>query len=350
MVSAIKGMLPRKAAAIQPADFHIRGTNLIIVDETGRELWRHDTHVDGLRDEEDYRNCFQVPARGKTDENLPWLVIKDIDGDGKNEVLFAVKRTTDSYGEGILICFDSRGNERWRFSAGREMTYGGKVMSADYRVLGFKLHDVNGDGRQEVFVVAFQYPWEPCQLAVLDSRGKLTGEFWNAGYLRDVVFADLDKDGREELYAAGVNNEYGGGCLIAFDPADVHGASPQSARYKFSGVAEGSEKYYLDFPRSDVSRADGPIVAGHIGLDVTSNRHIEVNSHLNLMYEIGAGMRCVSVKGGHGFITAYNRLVAAGKVHSTLDDVYYEAMRKSIRYWDGMSWTLEPSMNLRRPR
>ena len=346
---AIKGMLPKTGAPGPPADFHLRGTKLAVLDEFGKELWVKDLHVEGLREEEDYRMCFQVASGMKGAENLPWIAIKDIDGDGRNETLFAVKRKTDAYGEGILICFDSEGNEKWRFAAGREMTYQGRVCSADYRLLGFKLHDINGDGRQEVFVVAFQYPWEPCQLAVLDSRGSLIGEFWNAGYFRDIVFADLDGDGHEELYAAGVNNEYGGGCVAVFDPADVHGASPQGAGFSFAGLTGGSELYYLDFPRTDVSLADGAIVAGHVRLDVTSNKRIQVLSHMNLIYELGKGMRCLNVRGGHGFVRAYNRLKVQGKVRSTLDDAYYEAIRKNIRYWNGTAMTLEPSMNLKCP-
>ncbi len=355
LVGAVAGFLvihggwPYRKTASVPANFHIRGTSLIIVDGKDRELWQRDIGIDGLCDEETYRKRFQVVSRDlPPGHNLPWLRIKDIDGDGRPEILFAVKRESDSLGEGILICYDSLGKERWRFRAGREMTYKGRPHSADYRIHGFRLRDTNGDGRLEIFLVSFHYPWEPCQLAVLDTQGILRGEFWNAGYLVDIAFADLDGDGREELYATGVNNEYGGGCLAIFDPADVHGASPQGKDYTFANLENGSELYYIDFPRSDVSLAEGSVVAGNTRLDVTSSRSIQVIAQLSLVYEFGPDMRCLDVSGGHGFIATHRKFLAEGKVHSTLDAVYYQKLLKSLRYWNGGTWVDSPTMNLAR--
>jgi len=338
------------AANAQPADFHIRGSTLIILNESGKEIWRRDTKIDGLLDETKYRLLFQFAHPEAFPSRLPSLVIKDIDGDGRNEVLIAAKTTADALGEGTLLCYDSRGTERWRFQAGRELTYGGRVCPADYRIYGFTLYDINRDGRSEIFVSSFNYPWEPCQIAVLDARGNLIGEFWNAGYVMDIVFADLDGDGREELYAAGVNNEYGGGFLAVFDPAHIRGASPQGPRYSFAGLEPGSEVYYIDFPRSDVSLADGSIVAGNARIEAMANRRLRIVSHMDLMYEFAIGMRCMSVRGSHGFVSAHKRFAAEGKVHSTIGDAYYEDLRSGLRYWDGSKWVLNPTPDLRNVR
>ncbi|MGZ7066307.1 MAG: FG-GAP-like repeat-containing protein, partial [Candidatus Aminicenantales bacterium] len=206
-VAAVVFLLLRDRTSVrgQPADFHISGSVLIVVDESGKELWRRDTKVEGLLDEDNYRVAFQSVDSSKSLARLPSLAVRDIDGDGRNEVLFAVQKRDDAYGEGRLYCFDSRGKERWRFDAGREMRFGGRTFSPDYRIYGFGFHDFNGDGRQEVIVISYHYPQWPCQVALLDARGRMTGEFWNSGFLNDLAFPDLDGDGREEMVVVGVN-------------------------------------------------------------------------------------------------------------------------------------------------
>ncbi len=103
---------------------------------------------------------------------FPSLVIKDINGDGDNEVLFAPKRKRGPDGIGLgFICFDRRGREIWRFEAGRELKCGDKVFSPDYRIAGFVCHDLDGDGRLETLVVRLP----EARLALPDGRPRRFG-------------------------------------------------------------------------------------------------------------------------------------------------------------------------------
>ncbi len=330
----------------QPADFAIKGSTLIVLSEDGKNLWRHDFKVEGLEGEDYYRIFFQAPDSARTMIRLPSLVIRDINGDGRNEVLFAVQKRDDAYGEGTLYCFDSKGTELWHFDAGREMRFGGRAFSADYRICGFLVHDFNGDGRQEIAVISYHYPQWPCQLAVLNCDGKQLGEFWNSGYLTDICFHDLDGNGREEMIVTGVNNQYGG-CLIVFDPDRIEGCSPQSGEFKSDTLPAGSEKFYVRLPRSDVSLALGEIVEGIKDIGVTANKYLEMNTHLNLIYEFDFGLRCLYADWGHGYMTRHNELAAAGKIRSALDEAYRQSIIKGVRYWEGRAWVAEPTPNLR---
>jgi hypothetical protein len=340
-------MLARTAAMRhgQPMDFHIRGTTLIILGDDGKELWRKDTKADGLEDEAFYRARFQVVNAAVGRADLPSLMIKDIDGDGRKEVVFAVQKRGDSYGEGDLYCYDSRGRERWHFAAGREMSFGGMTYSPDYRIRGFNLHDFNGDGRQEVTVISYHFPQWPCQLAVFDCNGKPMGQFWNSGYLTDVRFQDLDGDGREEMIVSGVNNEYGG-CVIVFDPTRVDGCSPQTGAFRSDTLPPGSEKYYVRTPRTDVSLALGDIVEDIDYLGVTKNQHLEATTGYGLAYEFDFGLRCLNAVWGHGYMMKHNELAAAGKIRSALDEAYRQTIISGVRYWNGRAWVAEPKPNL----
>ncbi len=301
-------------------------------------------------DEDSYRAVFQSVDSSKSPVRLPSLVIRDIDGDGRNEVLFAVQKKDDAYGEGRLYCFDSRGNERWHFDAGRETRFGGLTYSPDYRIYGFALHDFNRDGREEIVVISYHYPMWPCQLAVLDARGRPTGEFWNSGYLNDLAIQDIDGDGKDELIVSGVNNEYGG-CIIVLDPAHVSGCSPQTGEFRSDTLPAGSEKYYVRFPRSDVSLALGDIVEGLQHVGVTRNRHITAYNDHGVIYELDFKLRCLSVEFGHGYMMRHNELRAEGRIHSSRDDpAYKEMFRAGVSYWNGSAWASAAAPNARDDR
>ncbi len=358
----LAGLIPAVAAVVflvvrsrsphygQPANFHIYGSTLVVVNESGKELWRRDLKVEGLVDEDGYRAVFQAVDSTKSPGRLPSLVIRDIDGDGRNEVLLAIQKKDDAYGEGRLYCFDSRGKERWHFDAGREMRFGGRTYSPDYRIYGFALHDFNGDGLEEVVVISYHYPMWPCQVAVLNARGRMTGEFWNSGFLNDLAIEDIDGDGKEELIVSGVNNEYGG-CIIVFDPARVAGCSPQTGEFRSDSLPAGSEKYYVRIPRSDVSLALGEIVEGLQHVGVTRNQHITAYNDSGVIYELDFKLRCLSVDFGHGFMVRHDKLRAEGRVHTSREDpAYREMFRAGVRYWNGSAWAASAAPNARDDR
>jgi hypothetical protein len=331
----------------QPADFHVRGSLLVIVDEGGKEIWRRDLKVEGLVDEDGYRAVFRSVDSTKSPARLPSLDIRDIDADGRNEVLIAIQKRDDAYGEGRLFCFDDRGREKWHFDAGREMRFAGRTYSPDYRIYGFALYDFDRDGREEVIVISYHYPMWPCQLAVLEAGGRMTGEYWNSGFLNDLAIQDIDGDGKDELIVSGVNNEWGG-CVIVFDPARVSGCSPQTGEFRSETLPAGSEKYYVHFPRSDVSLALGDIVEGLQHVGVTGNRHITAYNDRGVIYELDFKLRCLNVEFGHGYMMRHNELRAAGKIRTALDDpTYRESICKGVRYWDGSKWVAAPTPNLR---
>ncbi|HSA96585.1 MAG TPA: hypothetical protein VLJ16_11060 [Acidobacteriota bacterium] len=327
----------------QPADFGIEGSFLVIRDKTGRELWRWDTGMEDLKPESFYRAAFQHRTHHDNGNILPAIIIKDIDKDGSNEVLFAPKGANDQTGEGWLYCYDRKGEKRWEYRVDKELRCGGTVYSPDYRIAGFHTHDLVGDGKCEIVVESFHAPNWPCQLALLDASGKKLGEYWNAGYLRDVAYWDLDGDGRDELIVVGVNKEYRSGCLIVFDPRRIGGSSPQTGAFACEGLGLGTELYYVVTPPTEVTEALGPYTADLYLLDVTENKRIRATSSLGLMYEFDFDLKPLQVGPGDGFKILVQRLAAEGKITGVLDDAYLRGILAGIRYWNGKALVAEPS-------
>ncbi len=337
--------LSKTAGPAEPADFRIKGSALIVLNEEGQELWRYETGIENLTDDNSYRESFQFRRANDstTGHLLPYLMLKDINSDQKIEVLFSTQ-TQDEMGEGELICFSDRGDELWRFKAGREMKFGSTVYSHDYRICGFDTFDIDNDGNMEIFVSSLQNPHWPTQLVSLSSQGSVLGEFWNSGYLSDFTFADLDKDGREEIVFGGLNNEYQKGCLVVFEADCIGGSSPQMKdEFRCPELDRGSEKYYVLFPRIDVDMAAHPMEA--VGsLNILDDMNISVTAAISkIMYTLSPDLVVQSVTFSHGFMQLHNEAVAAGRIKSTMDEKYSTEIKNGVLYYDGSGWTPEPT-------
>jgi len=201
VIAAVCFLLINPLQSVIPAEFTIKGSELIVLNENGKNLWDFDTELEKLVNETIYRLHFQHKHdTGDGGRYLPHIIIKDIDSDNSPEVLFSTQ-TEDEFEEGKLFCFNFKGELLWTFKAGREIKFGSKVYSPDFRIKGFDVVDLDNDGLSEIVVISRHKSFFPNQIAILDSQGSLKGEYWNSGYLVDYVFSDLDEDGIWTLFS-----------------------------------------------------------------------------------------------------------------------------------------------------
>jgi hypothetical protein len=338
--------IKRSLGSAIPADFQIKGSVFIVLNDIGRELWRYDTRIENLCDDKMYHDRFQIKKAVENGGgiNLPWIIIKDINDDREPEVLFCTWSTDEQRG-GDLVCFSYMGKELWHFRAGREMWCGRRPYGSHFNIRGFKTVDIDNDNNLETVVISQQPPNWLTQLALLDSQGQMRGEFWNAGHLCDFILADLRGDGLKELLAVGLNNEYGKGCLIVFDPQSIAGGSPQtSPEFRCRDIMRGTEEYYLLFPRSDVDLELNPVEA-------ISEIYAEKPNILSLQtlvtgiyFILGFDLTVKDVTLSHGFMQMHHEALVSGKVNSDINDPSYkEALMNGILYYDGRGWTATPT-------
>jgi hypothetical protein len=350
VVAAAYLAILRPSAPGEPADFRIDHNDLVILDATGKDLWRYPTGIQNLADDRAYRTHFQTRNLGSGDPPRPYLIIKDIDSDGRCEVLFTVV-TNDSYPNtqtGKLFCLDHRGEKRWEFEAGRPLQIGNTSFSGDFYLDGFDVTDLDGDGKMEAIVSAHQWNRFPTHLSILGAEGKLLGEYWNAGQFIDTVCVDLDGDGRKEILAVGTNNEYGQGVLVVFDSADVRGCSHQfEEEYTWRDIEPGSELYYVRIPRADAELADYyPLDDVSQILPSKKSREFSLwSSRSVLEYVFDFDLAIREVRNSHAYMLMHENARRAGKITSVLDADYFEALRQAVLYWDGERWVNTPTMN-----
>ena len=330
----------------QPFDFIIEGSNLVILNNKGIELQRHDTELRNLLDEPIYREHFQKRRieEGTRFPVLPYLIIEDINNDGLNEVLFSIQTTTE-FGEGRIICFDNKGNELWHFDTGRELKYGSEIFSPDYRIYGFDIIDLNNDMKKEVIAISNHNDDFPTQLTVLSPSGELIGEYWNSGRIPDFECADLDGDVRKEIILAAMNNEYKKAVLIVIDSHRIEGASPQTGAFKCESLPEGTEKYYILLPRTDADRNYYELETA-IQVYVLNNKRLSALTYEGFIYfEFSYELELLNIRLTNRFDLLHKKAVREGKIKDFINEnKYKDSLIQGILYWDGQNWVSTPTM------
>ncbi len=90
--------------------------------------------------------------------------------------------------------------------------------------------DIDGDGAPELALLFIHGRFCPASLVVVERDGRRLGQYDTKGHLYGLLGEDVDGDGREELLAAGTNNEpcYQGATVILLDEVCLRGVAQDS--------------------------------------------------------------------------------------------------------------------------
>jgi hypothetical protein len=130
------------------------------------------------------------------------ILVGDVDGDGRDELYVAVEAETEGSGDATRLIAPV---EIRRYDAGTPPTGGALIATLDDRLTRFlTAGDVDGDGRKEMVAAGFRSglwllrpgadPKAPWTVSSIDHE--------SSGFEHAALLADLDGDGRCELYVA----------------------------------------------------------------------------------------------------------------------------------------------------
>jgi hypothetical protein len=232
---------------VRPEAVELRGRNLVARDAAGRVVWQHEF--------EKLPDAHWSGSAGPDQRELTRPQIGDFDGDGRQEVLFTYFNEYRTYHVSELYCFENDGTVRWRFLPGRTVRDANGEYAPPYTIRA--VIPIPGRNRQPgaIAVVSVHYLEHPAQVAILSLQGKVLGEYWHGGYFFTGVLADLENDGRDELYLAGISNANREATVVALDPRHLRGASKDSdPRFRLSGFEEGEEVARILLPATEFTR------------------------------------------------------------------------------------------------
>jgi hypothetical protein len=291
----------------EPKVGRLDGSTLTIMNGEGKELWRK-VFPEGFGPDWYY-------AQGITTR----IWFGDLEGKGRTSVLFIYSPAVPEPHSSTLICYSDRGEEKWRWTPGRELPeLAGSP--ATYKTFALAVLKATDKRPPRIVVSSPHAPWWPNQIAVLDSNGKMVSEYWHSGALTSMVLADLDGDGREEIIATGVSEYDHQATLVVLDPDRVFGASTEvRPEFQIHGMGIAQERFRLLFPRSDLNKAlfqfnqaiEPTVEHGIIRLTVLE---CMAPPGCRIWYEFDKNFRLIAAyAGGDEFRSAHARFYQTGK-------------------------------------
>jgi len=133
------------------------------------------------------------------------ILVHDVDGDGRDELYVFVEGQKDPKGPGLL-----HQSEIWRYAADTPADQGVKIAEFEDRLGRFLAPaDLDGDGKKELVASLFQkgvWRLEP-GAAGSSAWTKRVVDRDSSSFEHATIAADLDGDGRQELYVANDNGK-----------------------------------------------------------------------------------------------------------------------------------------------
>jgi excisionase family DNA binding protein len=229
----------------RPSLWRVEGSTLIISEANGQEAWRH-TFTEPITPE--MYTLRYNEARRK-------ILLTDLNGDGANEVLFALMPAKTGAFCAKLLCFSNTGRLLWEFQVGKAVRSATRSFEQVFGINQFGITTV--EGKPHILVASKHYLYFPVQVALLDTSGRPVREYWHSGDFTQLLIEDLDGDGREEAYLGGVSNAHRAATIVVLDPASMTGASREpDPAFQLQGFAPGKALRRLLLGRTCINEKD----------------------------------------------------------------------------------------------
>ena len=283
------------------------------------------------------------------------VLIADIDGDNRKEVLVNLLPQGPAPHQGSLLCLEQSGKRRWEFVYGAAKTFGGRTFEPGY--IGRIVRVAQNGGKPLLLTVANHHIWYPSQVAVLDSHtGRVMQEYWHPGWILDGVLADIDGDGRQELLFAAIDNPGNGlghAALGALKiPLSKMPAKP--ALEAFPSPTGGGEMQYLLFPLPDVAKVLGQLPIP-IAIKLQPQRilfEVPVPENGGIVYYLDFGFNVLETRLADNLPALHERLYRQGLLDHRFGAAEADSLTKPVRFPaapDGNSPRLEALWKYRQP-
>ena len=304
-----------------PAIWRIENSTLTITDAAGRLCW--------TRQFPGFSRNYEAGVRDK-------VLIADIDGDGRQEVLLSYLPANLGQDGGSLLCFDSAGRQRWQFRYGSAKSFEGRSFSANY--CGRFMRALHFGGKPHLLTIANHYLWYPSQTAVLDPKtGRLEGEYWHPGNIFEYTLYDTGRDGKQGVLLAGINNPGDGlgHASLALLTLPLSHAPQTAPPGDFPALTGGGETAYVLFPTPDLLRATGTLPIP-IRVNVDRPGHVFLETPMpeygGIVYELDSDLNVESVRFSDNFPAAHNRLFQSHLLDHALTGAETECLSKPVRF------------------
>ncbi len=283
--------------------------------------------------------CDSITSKSKWE-------IRDLDGDGKNEVAFVpeASKTLRCGSNANLFVYDCDGDLLFQRYCAKDDEYPGTQPPCGVNPVG-----VEKVGGRTIIITGATRSF-PARLYLMfwNPEGDLLGWYINAGY-GGAFGSNFLRYSDSQFVFLGYNNRMESACLYVLEPYSSYGVSPPytDPNIDLDNVKRGNQMYYVLFPRSDLNNSarsqynyPSRIVAesdsiNRADISALDSRNAYVSYYLNHNF------RVIDVKVDDAFIVNRNTLVSKELLPPIDWSSYLARMRDMVIYWTDSGWVTE---------
>jgi hypothetical protein len=281
-------------------------------------------------------------------------LLADLDGDGTKDLLYMQTYGDGAQGEDHVVAWSVRNDQRlWSANLRPYFDFPERtdVKAGGFHANDIAAADVDGDGRDDIFVAASHTPTFPGVVLRFDpGTGAVVQTYVNTGHIPDIAIGDPDGDGTLELLVCGTNNAFNQAFVAVLDARSIEGCSPHTPAYRCISPPTGREEVYALLPRSILGTTLGTDQKGNGGMFlrvanataqvtvcVNDNKGnviktpVETNSILNFAFN--RTMDPVAIIPGDSYDRVATWAVEQGYLREVPSTVYFEELKSEIRLW-----------------
>ncbi len=287
------------------------------------------------------------------------ITLGDVKGDSKNEILlFGSIGMKGTYALDTLYCLDNFANVLWKSVLAPKIDFNSlKWHLTKWHLLSVDI--INYKGSKKIIATANDNVYAASVVMDIDPKtGKVLQKFYFPGHLVGITHYDINNDLQDELILSTINNALRRVSIAVLSLDNFSGFAPANNYFYPAKYFKGSELYYILLPwtehgkryaKANFNALEFIKRAGTDELIVFTweNNGIDekIEPLFGLLFNFDKNFYAKSIIGSVVFVKTYEDLYNKGVYKQPLDSNYYNAVRDSIKYWDGDKFVNYPAKN-----
>ena len=285
------------------------------------------------------------------------LQLRDIDGDGANEILYvSPQRQTENKStiQSSIMAIKNLTDTIWTYTFRDSVFSEREILSCVYSV-GI-IDRANFNGIEVLICFAQNTTSFSNAVFLLDVKtGKrINKTHWCSGHITGGMLLDVNKDGIADLVLTGIDNGYEDAVIWGVELDKLDGYRLTVPDYIIKNKSESKTIFYIRFPKNDFERYIGMRTSS---IEIASLSFLESDSLIRFLtnsftdrsminklalieYQLKPNLLDFDLYVGSGFRVLRDTLVAKGMLNEPYTDTkeYIEIQKQNILYWHKGKW------------
>jgi hypothetical protein len=331
------GPIDRNASFVE-----YEGTQLLVKNENGMLLTELEVGLPTV----DYQN------RGNRAELYPLATLVDLNGDGLNELIHAVRVEKGHVGLPSIQAWSVTGDSLiWERSISFNHVYPRQPAFVNRGLRAAEIQLQQTESGSKVLLNSSLIQYFQSVLFTIDVRtGEIEQEYLHPGRIEDILAVDVDNDEEDEILFTGVNNAYWNAMAGLLEYGDASGYAPATEDYIPANMKPARESRYLMLKKTVLAKYFETIWKYNIGQSIHydelseqlyitvvegTSRFSEFEKDIRVLYYLDRNLKPIGVGTSDLYDIKVRRLFENGEIPVEPDFDYFEALRDSLLYWTG---------------